>query len=228
MKVLITISKQTPTGDLMGRLLPVIFWLCLASVSPVRAEAVTGAGSTFAFPLLGQWGQKFQAFEESGNLAAVSPDGPITSEGGLGSLLSPWATGIDYEPVGSLGGIMRVIGRAVDFGASERPLSAGEVDHHGLIQFPITTGGIAVVFNLPGIADATLRLTGAVLADIYLGRVDTWSHPDLKALNPDVPCRMRRSMPFTGATGPAPPTISRPISPSPATTGRNRSASIPN
>jgi phosphate transport system substrate-binding protein len=170
----------------MGRLLPVIFWLCLASVSPVRAEAVTGAGSTFAFPLLGQWGQKFQAFEESGNLAAVSPDGPIRSEGGLGSLLSPWATGIDYEPVGSLGGIMRVIGRAVDFGASERPLPAGEVDHHGLIQFPVTTGGIAVVFNLPGVADATLRLTGAVLADIYLGKVGTWSHPDLKALNPDV------------------------------------------
>nr|WP_037457998.1 phosphate ABC transporter substrate-binding protein PstS [Skermanella stibiiresistens] len=170
----------------MPRLLPILLLLCLASVTPVRAEALSGAGSTFAFPLLSQWGAKFQAVEESGMDIAASLDGPLAPEGGLGSPLSPWAGGLDYEPVGSLGGIMRVIAGAVDFGASERPLPAEEVDRHKLMQFPIVTGGVAVVFNLPGVADGALRLSGAVLADIYLGKVTSWSDPALKALNPDV------------------------------------------
>ncbi|UEM07291.1 phosphate ABC transporter substrate-binding protein PstS (plasmid) [Skermanella rosea] len=170
----------------MGRLLIAALFACLAAVSPTQAEPLTGAGSTFVFPLLSRWSQNFQASEENGGYVAALPNRPAAPEGGLGSLFGVMAGGIDYEPVGSLGGTMRVIARAVDFGASERPMPAEEVDRHGLMQFPITTGGIAVVFNLPGIESGALRLSGAVLADIYMGTVDRWSHPALRALNPEL------------------------------------------
>ena len=173
-------------GDFMGRLLVAGICACMAAVSPARADPLTGAGSTFVFPLLSQWGQKFQASEESGSYVAAPATGSTTAESGLGSLFGFLADGVDYEPVGSLGGTMRVIARAVDFGASERPMAPEEVDRHRLMQFPITTGGIGVVVNLPGVANGTLRLSGAVLADIYLGSVTTWSHPALRALNPDL------------------------------------------
>ena len=173
-------------GDFMGRLLIAGICACVAVVSPACAESLTGAGSTFVFPLLSHWSQKFQASEESGSYVAAPATGSPAPENGLGSLFGFLADGVDYEPVGSLGGTMRVIARAVDFGASERPMPAEEVDRHRLMQFPITTGGIAVVFNLPGVTNGTLRLSGAVLADIYLGSVTTWSHPALRALNPDL------------------------------------------
>ncbi len=143
--------------------------VCMALSAPARAEPVTGAGSTFVFPLLSAWAEKFRNAEADGG------DFPAP-EGGL-----------DYEPVGSLGGIMRVIAKAVDFGATEAPLGADEVVRHGLAQFPIAAGGIAVVVNVPGVADGTLRLSRAALADIYLGKIDRWTHPALKGLNPDLP-----------------------------------------
>lgn len=170
----------------MGRLLIAALCACIAAASPTRAEPLIGAGSTFVFPLLSRWSQNFQASEESGGYIAVLPNRPAAPESGLGSLFGAIAGGIDYEPVGSLGGTMRVIARAVDFGASERPMPAEEVDRHGLLQFPITTGGIAVIFNLPEIGSDTLRLSGTVLADIYMGTVDRWSHPALRALNPNL------------------------------------------
>lgn len=149
----------------------------IAAAEPGRAEPVTGAGSTFVHPLLGRWAERFRVAESDG-VAFAAPNG------GIDSPLPD--TGIDYEPVGSLGGIMRVIERAVDFGASDVPLKAAEIDRHRLVQFPVATGGVAVVVNLPGVADGALRLSGAALADIYLGAITTWSHPQLKALNPDL------------------------------------------
>jgi phosphate transport system substrate-binding protein len=170
----------------MKRLSIAVACIWLALVSPVHAEPLTGAGSTFVFPLLNHWGQKFEALEEDGGDPAILAERPAASEASLGSLFGSWSGGIDYEPVGSLGGTMRVIARAVDFGTSERPLPPEEVDRHRLMQFPITTGGIAVVFNLPGIGDNPLRLSGSILADIYLGTVRTWNDPALMALNPDL------------------------------------------
>jgi phosphate transport system substrate-binding protein len=94
--------------------------------------------------------------------------------------------GLDYEPIGSLGGISRAIQRAVEFGASDVPLPPADLDRFGLAQFPIAFAGIAVVVNIPGIATRTLRLDGPTLARIYLGEIPRWSDPALAALNPGV------------------------------------------
>jgi phosphate transport system substrate-binding protein len=142
-------------------------------VVPVQAEPIAGAGSTFALPLLSQWAERFRMAEADGG-DFLSPDG-----------------GLDYEPVGSLAGTMRVIAGAVDFAVSDVPLDGEDLDRHRLMQFPIAMGGIAVVANLPaalpGSGDRKLRLSGAVLADIYLGAITSWSHPALAALNPGLP-----------------------------------------
>lgn len=142
--------------------------IALAACLPdsARAEKVTGAGSTFAFPILSKWGQAFGAEQAEG-----------------GSYM-PVDGGLDYEPVGSLAGTMRVIQGAVDFGATDVPLSPAELDRHGLAQFPFVTGGVAVVANLPGIPSGSLQLSGEVLAGIFLGTVGRWSDAAITALNP--------------------------------------------
>lgn len=152
--------------------------LGMSAFTPALAEPVTGSGSTFVHPLLGQWGARFREAETDGIALPSLASGVDSPAPG---------TGLDYEPVGSLAGTMRVISRAVDFGASDVPLKPAEVDRHRLAQFPIAMGGIAVVTNLPGVADGALRLSGAVLADIYLGTVTRWNDPAVKALNPDLP-----------------------------------------
>lgn len=131
-----------------------------------HADIVVGAGSTFVHPILAAWGKAFTGQEGEGG-AVVSPD-----------------SGWDYEPVGSLGGVMRAIGRDVDFGATDVPLPPEDLDRRRLDQFPIVSGGVAVVVNLPGVATGTLRLSGAAIARIYLGEITRWSDPALAALNP--------------------------------------------
>jgi phosphate transport system substrate-binding protein len=127
---------------------------------------LTGAGSTFAQPLMARWGQSYASLQ---------------GEGGV--LLSAEAA-FDYEPVGSTGGIARLIARGVDFAVSDAPMPPEELDRHGLAQFPIVTGGVAVAVNLAGVA--ALRLSPAVVAGIYLGEIARWSDPAVAALNPGV------------------------------------------
>lgn len=129
---------------------------------------ITGAGSTFAFPVIGKWSRLYRS---------VKADGAD---------MVPLDIGIEYEPIGSLGGEVRVTQRAVDFGATDRPVSSAELARTAMIQFPFVMGGIVPVVNIDGVGPGQLRLTGPVLADIYLGRIKTWSHADIKALNPDV------------------------------------------
>lgn len=152
------------------RILSTILFLTVTLLTPVLAQAqgFTGAGSTFAHPILARWGQVFSTLEGEGG-GAFAADG-----------------GFDYEPVGSLAGVLRVIQGAVEFGATDVPLTPEELGRQSLIQFPIVTGGIAVVANLRGVPTETLRLSGAVLARIYLGSITRWSDPAIRALNPDV------------------------------------------
>ena len=82
---------------------------------------------------------------------------------------------LEYEPVGSLAGMLRVKARAVDFGISDVPMRPAELAQAGLVQFPIVIGGIVVAVNLDGVSDEQLRLTGPILADIFLGKVSRWS-----------------------------------------------------
>ncbi|HZX33741.1 MAG TPA: phosphate ABC transporter substrate-binding protein PstS, partial [Rhodocyclaceae bacterium] len=91
---------------------------------------------------------------------------------------------INYDSVGSGEGVKRISGRLVDFGASDTALSNEELRKLGLIQIPTLIGGIVPVVNLPGVPAGSLRLTGDVLARIYLGKIGTWDHPDIRALNP--------------------------------------------
>jgi phosphate transport system substrate-binding protein len=128
----------------------------------------SGAGSTFAAPIMAQWGRAFATQQGEGG-AVVDGDGAL-----------------DYEPVGSLGGVVRVLSRSVEFGLTDVPMQPEEVARNGLVQFPIVMGGVVVAANLPGVATNTLRLSGAVLAGIHLGEVRRWNDPALVALNPDI------------------------------------------
>jgi phosphate transport system substrate-binding protein len=139
-----------------------------ALAMPAAAEPIRGSGSTFAFPIIAAWSDGFLRDRNDGG-DFVGND-----------------AGVDYEPVGSLGGIMRLAQPEIDFAASDAPLPPAETSKRGLAQFPIVLGGIAPVVNLDGIGPGRLRLSGAALADIYLGRIERWNHPVLRELNPEL------------------------------------------
>ena len=128
-------------------------------ISARGAEQITGAGSTFVYPVLSKWSSEY------------------SKSNGLQ---------VNYQSIGSGGGIAQIKAGTVDFGASDAPLSASDLNAAGLAQFPIVIGGIVPVVNLPGIQAGQLRLTGAVLADIFLGKIKTWDDPALARLNPGV------------------------------------------
>ncbi|MFG1463281.1 phosphate ABC transporter substrate-binding protein PstS [Xanthobacter sp. DSM 24535] len=132
----------------------------LSTLTPVaHAAEVRGAGSTFAYPIIWKWAETFR--ERTGHL-------------------------VGYQSVGSSAGVNRIRDGVVDFGASDKPLKPEELEKYGLGQFPIVFGGVVPVYNLEGVAPGQIRFTGSLLADIYLGKVATWSDPAIKALNPDI------------------------------------------
>ena len=135
-------------------------WLA-ATLLPVVATAqdVTGAGATFPAPLYAKWADAYNK-----------------------------VTGarINYQSVGSGAGIRQIKAKTVDFGASDMPLTDEELAKDGLVQFPTVIGGVVPVVNIAGIAAGQIRLTGALLGDIYLGRISKWNDPALTALNPGV------------------------------------------
>jgi phosphate transport system substrate-binding protein len=143
----------------------------------VGTAAVTGAGSTFAYPVISRWWKGYQHWVAGGG------DFPAA---GSGLDDPPSAPVLDYEPTGSMAGIMRVKDGGVDFGATEMPLQTQELQPLGLVQFPMVIGGIVAVVNLDGVGPGQLKITGPLLADIFLGKVQTWSDPAIKALNPDL------------------------------------------
>jgi phosphate transport system substrate-binding protein len=138
---------------------------------------VKGAGSTFVYPILSKWSREYRQFLARGG------DYPVV-DGGLDD--PPASSALEYEPVGSLAGALRVKDRAVDFGATDMPLESGELAALGLGQFPLVIGGVVVALNVDGVASGRLRLTGPVLADIYLGKITRWSDPAIAAINPEL------------------------------------------
>ena len=132
---------------------------CWASLcAPARSEdVVLGAGSTFVYPVLAKWAEAY--------------------EGVMG-------VRIEYQAVGSGVGIRQIKSKTVDFGASDVPLRPEELAAAGLIQFPIVVGGVVPVVNVEGIGPGQLRLTGSVLADIYLGKITKWNAEPIRELNP--------------------------------------------
>ncbi|WP_292039349.1 phosphate ABC transporter substrate-binding protein PstS [Massilia sp. UBA6681] len=124
-----------------------------------QAANITGAGATFPYPVYAKWAELYQ--KASG-------------------------TGLNYQSVGSGAGIKQIKARTVNFGASDMPLPAAELNAAGLFQFPAIMGGVVPIINLPGVAPGQVRLSGAVLADIYLGKITKWNAPQIAALNPGV------------------------------------------
>jgi phosphate transport system substrate-binding protein len=161
----------------------VILAITTMSIPPAGAQdvmgttAVVGAGSTFAYPLMSKWARSYQRWSAGGGDYA-------TSGGGLDD--PPAESRFDYEPVGSLAGMMRAKDRSVDFGATDAPLSSQELARLGLGQFPVTMGGVLAVINLDGVAPGTMRLTGELLADIFMGKIEKWNDPAVVALNSDL------------------------------------------
>ena len=134
-----------------------------------------GAGSTFVYPVLSRWSREYRAWLARGGdypVAEASLDDP------------PASSALEYEPVGSLAGLLRLKAGAVDFAASDMPLKSDELNGLGLGQFPIVVGGVVVAVNADGVPSGRLKLTGPVLADIFLGRIARWSDPAIAGLNP--------------------------------------------
>jgi phosphate transport system substrate-binding protein len=122
-----------------------------------QAQSITGAGSTFAAPIYGKWA-------EAGSAAT--------------------GVSLNYQAIGSGAGINQINNRTVDFGASDMPVAADKLQANKLMQFPTVIGGVDVIVNLPGIAPNQLKLTGPVLADIYLGNITKWNDAKIAAINP--------------------------------------------
>ena len=144
--------------QLKNRLKSIIV-MAVASISWSAASAadMTGAGSTFMYPIASKWAEAYK--KTSGN-------------------------GLNYQSIGSGGGIKQIKARTVDFGATDMPLKAEELKAEGLEQFPAVMGGVVAVVNLEGVVPGKLKLTGDVLAAIYLGKITKWVAPEIALLNP--------------------------------------------
>jgi len=139
-----------------------IKWLALSLVAAslsmtAQAAEVTGAGASFPAPIYAKWADAYQ---------------------------KATSNKINYQSIGSGGGIKQITAKTVDFGASDMPLSPEALNKDGLVQFPTVIGGVVPVVNLADIKPGQLKLTGAVLADIYLGKILKWNDKALAELNP--------------------------------------------
>lgn len=120
---------------------------------------ITGAGASFPQPIYAKWSYDYNA-----------------------------ATGgqVNYQSIGSSGGIKQIEAKTVDFGASDAPMTPEELDAAGLIQFPTVIGGVVPIVNIDGVEPGALKLDGAMLADIYLGKISNWNDAAIKAMNPEL------------------------------------------
>ncbi len=144
----------------------------LAAISFTLANSafavdITGAGSTFVYPVISKWADTYS------KSAGVN---------------------LNYQSIGSGGGIKQIQNKTVDFGATDKPLKVEELAKNNLTQFPVIAGGVVPVVNIPGLENGTLRLNGEVLANIFLKKVTKWNDPSIKALNPSI------TLPETGIT----------------------------
>jgi phosphate transport system substrate-binding protein len=121
-----------------------------------QAAEISGAGATFPYPIYAKWAEAY------------------ATKTGLK---------MNYQSIGSGGGIKQISAKTVDFGASDMPLKPADLEKEGLTQFPMVMGGVVPVINVPGIEPGQLKLDGKVLADIYLGKITKWNDPAIAALN---------------------------------------------
>ena len=128
------------------------------ALRPAAAD-IAGAGATFPYPVYAKWAEAYKA---------------------------KTGTNMNYQSIGSGGGIKQITASTVDFGASDMPLKADALDKDGLVQFPTVMGGVVLVVNLKGVQPGQLKLDGKTLAQIYLGNIAKWNDPAIVQLNPGV------------------------------------------
>ena len=138
-------------------------WLVALGISAVSvasfATDITGAGATFPFPIYSKWAEAYK--EKAG-------------------------VGVNYQSIGSSGGIKQIKAKTVDFGATDAPLKGEELEKEGLIQFPAVIGGVVPIVNIDGVKPGEIKLTGDVLAKIFMGSIFHWQDKEIKDLNPNV------------------------------------------
>jgi phosphate transport system substrate-binding protein len=130
-----------------------------ALATAAHAADITGAGATFPYPIYAKWADAYR--KQTGN-------------------------SMNYQSIGSGGGIKQIIAKTVDFGASDMPMKPEDLEKNGLVQFPAIMGGVVPVVKLEGIQPGQLKFTGSLLADIYLGKVSKWSDAAIAKVNPGV------------------------------------------
>src|SRR4051794_24522387 len=133
--------------------------LALAGVSMAHAADISGAGATFPYPIYSKWAEAYK--KETGN-------------------------GLNYQSIGSGGGIKQIKAKTVTFGASDMPLKPKDLDESGLVQFPTVIGGDVPVVNIEGIGSGQITLDGDTLAKIFMGSITSWDDPAISKLNPNV------------------------------------------
>jgi phosphate transport system substrate-binding protein len=131
--------------------------LTAATLSSAYAADITGAGATFPYPVYAKWAEVYK--KETG-------------------------IGLNYQSIGSSGGIRQINNQTVTFGASDAPVKGDVLNERGQVQFPAIIGGTVPVVNLDNFKPGELRITGPVLADVFLGKITKWNDPALTALNP--------------------------------------------
>ncbi|NOV27549.1 phosphate ABC transporter substrate-binding protein PstS [Cupriavidus necator] len=138
------------------------------------AAEITGAGASFPAPVYSKWADAYN--KATGNK-------------------------VNYQSIGSSGGIKQIGAKTVDFGASDAPLKDEDLNKQGLVQFPTVIGGVVPVINLQGVKPGELTITGEVLANIYLGKIKKWDDPAIKALNPHAKLPSQDILPVRRADG---------------------------
>ncbi|MFM7966383.1 MAG: phosphate ABC transporter substrate-binding protein PstS, partial [Betaproteobacteria bacterium] len=131
--------------------------LAFGVVTSAQAADITGAGATFPYPIYAKWAEEYK------KVAKV---------------------GLNYQSIGSSGGIRQIRAKTVTFGGTDAPLSGADLEKDGMVQFPTVLGGVVPIVNLDGFKPGEMRLTGPVLAEIFMGSIAKWNDPKIVALNP--------------------------------------------
>jgi phosphate transport system substrate-binding protein len=135
-----------------------LFAILLTAISiSASAQTITGAGATFPYPIYSKWSELYN--RETG-------------------------VALNYQSIGSSGGIRQIDARTVTFGATDAPVAGDKLDKNGQVQFPAIIGGTVPIVNLDGFKPGELRITGPVMAEVFLGEINKWNDPKLAALNP--------------------------------------------
>jgi phosphate transport system substrate-binding protein len=129
----------------------------LAMVTAAQAADITGAGATFPYPIYAKWAEAYK---------------------------KATGVGLNYQSIGSSGGIRQIRAKTVTFGGTDAPLGGADLDKDGMVQFPTVLGGVVPVINLEGFKSSELKVTGEVLAEMFMGTIQKWNDPKLAALNP--------------------------------------------